>query len=62
MHFAVEQALPFFMEAGCELPDGALVLARRDVEGKAFDRVVELVKRLSGPTTALRGPIRGEDD
>lgn len=61
-NFVVEQALLYFMEARRELPDEALVPARLVVEGKAFDRIAEMVTHPPAPTQALRELMRGQDD
>jgi uncharacterized protein (DUF1778 family) len=61
-NFVVEQALLYFMEARRELPDEALVPARLVLEGKAFDRIAELLASPPAPTKALRELMRGQGD
>mgnify|MGYP002389080435 CR=1 FL=1 len=60
-NYVVEQALLYFMEARRELPDEALVPTRLVLESRAFDRLVESLRRPAAPTPALRELMRGEE-
>ncbi|MFI5289241.1 MAG: DUF1778 domain-containing protein [Polyangia bacterium] len=60
-NYVVEQALLYFMEARTELPDEALIPARLVLDGKAFDRLVDLLESPPAPTDALRELMREKD-
>jgi len=58
-NFVVEQALLLFMESRRTLPEEAFVPTKVVLENKAFDRLVQMIKRPRKPNTALRELMRG---
>ncbi len=58
-NFVVEQALLFFMEARCELPDEAFVPAHIVLEDESFDRIVAMLDTPPAPGKALRELMHG---
>lgn len=58
--FVVEQALLYFMEAGRDLPDEALLPSRSVLDDDAFERIATLLESPPAPTEALRELMRGQ--